>query len=137
MRFEHDHRPDRQVLRAVLDAGRLAPSAGNSQPWRFIVGVRGDDVHVRLVRHLARSSAQWAPDADFLVANLAQVRVAGSDLEYSEFARYDLGQAVAHMTEVVGSGTSRERLALDDILWAPPTTADRAVLGVSDDRWPG
>lgn len=184
MRFEHDHRPDRQVLRAVLDAGRLAPSAGNSQPWRFIVGVRGDDVHVRLVRHLARSSAQWAPDADFLVANLAQVRVAGSDLEYSEFARYDLGQAVAHMTfeahrhglaahqfrafdraalcdefalpehleltsmtafgvaahtigEVVGSGTSRERLALDDILWAPPTTADRAVLGVSDGRWPG
>lgn len=163
MRFESSHEPDPHVVTAVLDAARLAPSAGNSQPWRFIVGLRGDATHSRLRRHLARSSAQWAPDADFLVANLTQVRIIDSDMEFSEFARYDLGQAVAHMTfeahrhglsahqfrafdrdalsrefslpehlemtsmtafgvaghaigEVVGSGTNRQRLSLDEIL---------------------
>lgn len=84
---------------ALLDAARLAPSAGNSQPWSFIVGRRGDLVHSRLVRHLARSSGAWVPAASVLVANLAHVYVEGtSDWEYSEFSRYDLGQAVAHMT---------------------------------------
>lgn len=82
----------------LLEAARLAPSAGNSQPWGFVVGRRGDAVHERLVRHLARSSSAWAPPASTLVANLTQVGVEDApDWEYSEFSRYDLGQAVAHM----------------------------------------
>jgi len=84
---------------ALLDAARLAPSAGNSQPWAFVVALRGDAVHRRLVGHLARSSSQWASSASLLVVNLAHVYVEDTpDWEYSEFARYDLGQAVAHMT---------------------------------------
>jgi nitroreductase len=77
---------------------RWAPSAGNSQPWAFIVGRRGDSTHRRLVRHLASSSAAWAPTASLLVANLSHRWVEGTDWEYSEFSLYDLGQAVAHMT---------------------------------------
>lgn len=82
----------------LLDAARLAPSAGNSQPWRFVVGRRGDAVHARIVRHLARSSGSWAPSASLLVVNLAQLHVEGTRWDYSEFSEYDLGQAVAHMT---------------------------------------
>lgn len=82
----------------LLDAARLTPSAGNSQPWMFVVGRRGDAIHARIVPHLARSSASWAPDASVLVMNLAQVGVPETTWEYSEFARYDLGQAVAYMT---------------------------------------
>jgi len=82
----------------LLEAARWAPSAGNSQPWAFIVGRRGDANHRRLVRHLARSSARWAPTASVLIANLAHRYVAETDWDYSEFAEYDLGQAVAHMT---------------------------------------
>ncbi|WOC11123.1 nitroreductase family protein [Gordonia sp. MP11Mi] len=86
-------------LDTLLDAARLSPSAGNSQPWRFIAGLRGSAVHARTVRHLARSSAGWAPDASLLVVNLTQTHVEDApDWEYSEFSRYDLGQAVAHMT---------------------------------------
>lgn len=165
MQFDGGHEPDLHVVEAVIEAARLAPSAGNSQPWRFIVGLRGDQTHHQLTQHLARSSHLWAPNADFLVANLAVIAVPGSEIEYSEFARYDLGQAVAHMTfeahrhglaahqfrafdrvalsnqfsvphhleltsmtafgvpthtigEIVGSGTSRERLATEEILWA-------------------
>jgi nitroreductase len=82
----------------ILEAARWAPSAGNSQPWSFIVGRRGTPTHERLVRHLAGSSARWAPQASVLVANLAHLHVEDTDWDYSEFSVYDLGQAVAHMT---------------------------------------
>ncbi len=83
----------------LLEAARRAPSAGNSQPWMFIVGRRGDAVHDRLVAHLARSSGSWAPAASLLIANVAHMWVEGTtDWEYSDFSQYDLGQAVAHMT---------------------------------------
>ena len=82
----------------LLEAARFAPSAGNSQPWAFIVGRRGDETHRHLVQHLAGSTATWAPTASLLVANLCHRHVEGTDWEYSEFSSYDLGQAVAHMT---------------------------------------
>jgi len=82
----------------LLQAARWAPSAGNSQPWAFIVASRGTAEHTRLARHLAGSSATWAPSASLLVANLSHRLVEDTDWEFSEFSVYDLGQAVAHMS---------------------------------------
>lgn len=93
---EHESTPDE--VGVLLEAARWAPSAGNSQPWAFLAGRRGDDVHRRLVGHLAGSSRRWAPTASVLVANLCHRLVEDTDWDYSEFALYDLGQAVAHMT---------------------------------------
>jgi nitroreductase len=96
--FDPAHEATAAEVDVIMEAARWAPSAGNSQPWAFIVGRRGDPVHDRLVRHLAGSSARWAPTASLLVANLCHRFVADTDWEYSEFSLYDLGQAVAHMT---------------------------------------
>ena len=96
--FDPEHEAAAEDVEALLEAARWAPSAGNAQPWAFFVGRRGDPVHDRLVRHLAGSSAGWAPSASVLVANLAHRYVEDTDWEFSEFALYDLGQAVAHMT---------------------------------------
>jgi len=96
--FDRDATLSDAEVDVLLDAARLTPSAGNSQPWMFIVGRRDDPVHSRIVNHLAPSSARWAPDAALLIVNLAHVLVEDTDWEFSEFARYDLGQAVAHMT---------------------------------------
>ncbi|MDP9116397.1 MAG: nitroreductase family protein [Actinomycetota bacterium] len=85
-------------IESLLEAARWAPSAGNSQPWAFIVGRRGEPDHGRLARHLAQSSRAWAPTAGLLVANLSHRFVEDTDWDYSEFSVYDLGQAVAHMT---------------------------------------
>lgn len=85
-------------VESLLEAARWAPSAGNSQPWAFIVGRRGEPEHDRLVRHLAKSSATWAPTAGLLIGNLSHRFVADTDWDYSEFSAYDLGQAVAHMS---------------------------------------
>lgn len=83
---------------SLLEAARWAPSAGNSQPWAFIVGRRGESEHERLVRHLAKSSARWASTASLLIGNLSHRLVEDTDWAYSEFSSYDLGQAVAHMS---------------------------------------
>ena len=96
--FDPAHEATAAEVAALLEAARWAPSAGNSQPWSFVVGRRGDPVHARLVRHLTGSSARWVPTASVLVANLCHRLVEDTDWEYSEFALYDLGQAVAHMT---------------------------------------
>jgi len=96
--FDPDHVLDEADMALLLEAARWAPSAGNSQPWAFIVARRGTAEHTRLVRHLAGSSAVWAPSASLLVANLSHRFVEDTDWEFSEFSVYDLGQAVAHMS---------------------------------------
>jgi nitroreductase len=96
--FDPLHQATPTELEALLEAARWSASAGNSQPWAFIAAFRGDDMHRRLVPHLAGSSAAWAPSASVLVANLSHRYVEGTDWEYSEFSLYDLGQAVACMT---------------------------------------
>lgn len=96
--FDAAHATSDADVASLLEAARWAPSAGNSQPWSFVAGRRGDAVHTRLSRHLAGSSARWAPSASVLVANLCHRFVEDTDWGYSEFALYDLGQAVAHMT---------------------------------------
>lgn len=98
-RFREDVTLSAAHVRTLLEAARRAPSAGNSQPWRFVIGLRGGSVHDRIISHLARSSSAWAPAASAIVVNIAQVGIEDSpDWEYSEFALYDVGQAVAHMS---------------------------------------
>jgi nitroreductase len=87
-------------LSVLLEAARWAPSAGNSQPWAFLVGRRGDEAHRAFVELLAPSVRRWAPAASALVFTLNQVASGPEDdaLGYSDYAQYDLGQAVAHLT---------------------------------------
>ena len=96
--FDESHNARSAEVKSLLEAARWAPSAGNSQPWAFITARRGDAVHTRLLRHLAPSSARWAPTASILVVNLCHRYVEDTDWDFSEFSFYDLGQAVAHMT---------------------------------------
>jgi nitroreductase len=120
--FDEAHELGHEEVALLLEAARWAPSAGNSQPWSFVVGRRGDAVHERLVERLYPSSRRWAPTAALLVANLSHRLVESTDWEFSEFAHYDLGQAVAHLTlqaQATGLGVrqfrafDREGLAAD------------------------
>ncbi|WUC97504.1 nitroreductase family protein [Streptomyces sp. NBC_00525] len=97
-RFDASAVVDDRALGLLLEAARWAPSAGNSQPWGFFVGRPGEPKHDRLLPYLAPSSARWATDAGLLVVTLTRRYVDDTQLTYSEFADYDLGQAVAHLT---------------------------------------
>lgn len=96
--FDPDRRLSDAELVSLLEAARWAPSAGNSQPWAFVVARPGEPNHDLMVQHLKPSSARWAPQAGALVLNLCHLLVEDTDWEYSEFSLYDLGQAVAHMS---------------------------------------
>jgi hypothetical protein len=96
--FDENHSLSPDDVLLLLEAARWAPSAGNSQPWSFVVGRRGDPIHERLVTRLAPSARRWAPSAALLVANLSHRLVESTDWEFSEFSLYDLGQAVAHLS---------------------------------------
>ena len=74
-------------LRAVLDAARWAPSAGNSQPWAFLVARRGDPAHQRFVPLLSRGNQSWVPRASALLFSLHQVASGPEDdaLGYSDY----------------------------------------------------
>ena len=63
----------REHLLEILEAGRLAPSAGNRQPWRFIV-VRDPDQRRRLAE---------AARGQMFIADAAAVLVAIADPEAS------------------------------------------------------
>jgi nitroreductase len=75
--------PDGKVtdeqLRAVLEAARWAPSNGNTQPARFLVGRRGDDTFGRIFDLLSKRNQGWAhPAAVLLLACAVTVNEKGS-----------------------------------------------------------
>ena len=54
-------------LRAVLEAARWAPSNGNTQPARYLVGRRGDETYGRLFDLLSKRNQGWAHPAAVLI----------------------------------------------------------------------
>ena len=84
------------AVRTLLEAARWAPSANNVQPWRFIVARRGTAAFTTIHDALMGFNQAWADSAAALVVNIAEVADdAGAPRPW---AKYDLGQAVAHMS---------------------------------------
>jgi nitroreductase len=55
------------ALRAMLEAARWAPSSGNTQPARYLIGRRGDDTYTRIFEVLSRRNKGWAWSAAVLM----------------------------------------------------------------------
>lgn len=83
-------------LGSVLEAARWTPSANNSQPWRFIVGLRGSETFDTLFGALTGGNLAWADRASALLIMLAEV--ADAQGKPRKWAEYDAGQAAAHLT---------------------------------------
>ncbi|MDQ4213441.1 nitroreductase family protein [Microbacterium capsulatum] len=87
---------DEQKLASALEAARWAPSANNSQPWRFLVARRGTALHNGIQAALMGFNQTWAPHAAALIVAIAETET--EDGQPVPFAAYDLGQAVAHLS---------------------------------------
>jgi nitroreductase len=92
--FDRNHQVSEHQITALLEAARWAPSAGNSQPWRFLVTRRGEYAHSQLFATLAPGNQAWANAASALV--LVAARTA-SGTTPQPWALYDTGQAVASL----------------------------------------
>jgi nitroreductase len=94
--FDAEHAFPEGALRSVFEAARWAPSANNTQPWRFIVARRGSESYARIERALLGFNREWAVSAAALIVNIAEV--IDPEGKPRKWAEYDLGQAVAHLT---------------------------------------
>lgn len=92
--FDRDHQISDDQITALLEAARWAPSAANSQPWRFLVARRGEHAHSQLFAALAPGNQAWAHAASALILVAART---SADATPQPWALYDTGQAVASL----------------------------------------
>lgn len=94
--LDADHELGGDQLAALLEAARWAPSASNTQPWRFAVARRGSDEFAALHDLLAAGNQQWAHAASALL--VAAAETVDAEGRPRPWAAYDTGQAVAHLS---------------------------------------
>ena len=94
--FDPSHTMTMADLTAPFEAARWSASANNIQPWRFIVAFRGDELWQKIMDSLAGFNAAWAHTASAIVLNVAIE--ANPEGKANPWARYDLGQSVAHFS---------------------------------------
>ena len=111
-------------LDRILEAGRRTPSAGNQQPWHFVVCTDPDQLAQlarvwRGARHVASSAA-----------TIALVAPRSDDARERELIQYDLGQAtMSMMVAAADLGIGSAHAAVSDQELA------RRLLGVPEDRF--
>ena len=90
-RFKPKPLPE-EHLKKILEAAQQAPSAGNKQPWQFVV-VRNPDIKDRLGK-IARNQT-WISNASVIIVALAMDKKLPQI--YEKWAERDVMIAVEHM----------------------------------------
>jgi nitroreductase len=140
--------PDAEVtdgqLRAMLEAARWAPSYGNTQPARFLVGRRGEPTFDRILGTLTAKNQSWAHRASVLLIGVAVTRNAKGEIPLPEYgvalaAQNLVLQAVAeglaaHQMGGFDRAAARREFALPDdavpvVAMAVGVQAEPEVLG--------
>lgn len=97
--FDADHVLSGDELASIMEAARWSPSWGNSQPWSFIVALRGTAAFETFYATHTRGNKAWTSRASALIVTLRQIAAGPDhDLGGADYSQYDLGQAVAHLS---------------------------------------
>ncbi|HEY0786021.1 MAG TPA: nitroreductase family protein [Acidobacteriaceae bacterium] len=83
-------------LRILFTAGAWAASSYNEQPWRFVLGRKGDEPWKHIFTHLTTPNQSWAKMAPVLYAGFAKKTFA-RDGKPNPAAVHDLGAASANI----------------------------------------
>ena len=87
--FNTEHTLTDSEITSLLEAARWSPSSMNAQPWRFLVGKRGDKNFSALVSTLKDTNTQWSPNSSAIIL------VAVTAENISKIEIFDAGLAVA------------------------------------------
>ncbi len=91
----YDPRPvEKEKLTYVLEAGRIAPSAANFQPWYFIV-VQAEPYHTHMWEVYQRP---WFRDAPVYIVLCANHEISWKRQDGKDHADVDIAIAADHMT---------------------------------------
>ncbi|WP_215549418.1 nitroreductase family protein [Amycolatopsis sp. CA-230715] len=72
-------------LRALLEAARWAPSFGNTQPARYLAGLRGDGTFDRILATLTERNQSWAHRAGALLIGVMVTANEKGEVPYAEY----------------------------------------------------
>ncbi len=87
-----------EQLTSIFEAARWSPSSSNEQPWRFVVGCKGDETYERIFSTLVEFNQLWAGTAPVLFLAIAKKTSNKNPEVENRSARYDLGQSLAYLT---------------------------------------
>lgn len=133
-------------LRSLFEAARWAPSSYNEQPWRFVVGRRGQgDVHERILQCLVEPNQKWAQKAPVLALGTV-VKEFVRNGNPNKAAVHDLGLAVGnllveatarglHVHQMIGLDPEAARTAFSIPMNAEAVTA--IAIGYADQTGSG
>jgi nitroreductase len=94
VRRYHDREVEEEKLRTILEAGRLAPSACNFQPWHFVV-IRDRKLKARLREAYDKD---WFIDAPVIIVAACDRRTSWKRKDGKDYGDIDIAIAVDHIT---------------------------------------
>lgn len=83
-------------LKALFEAARWAASSYNEQPWRFLVGRRGDETYQKIFNSLVEFNQSWAKSAPVLVLSVAK-KIFTNNASPNRYGLHDTGAATAYL----------------------------------------
>ncbi len=89
------------TLQKLFEAARWAPSASNTQPWRFLLTRQGEAGFIKLHGCLSRGNQPWTEHVPVLLLSVAQTVLPAKDdkpARENATALHDLGLALANLT---------------------------------------
>jgi len=84
-------------LEKIFEAARWSASSYNEQPWRFLVGFKGDATYEKIFSTLIDFNKSWARTAPVLILGVASTRFAHNGQE-NGYGLYDLGASLSLLT---------------------------------------
>lgn len=82
-------------LKKGFEAARWAASSFNEQPWRFVVGQRGDATYKKIFDTLVQFNQDWVKSAPVLILSVARKHFA-HDGQINRHSWHDTGAAMAN-----------------------------------------
>jgi nitroreductase len=86
-----------ESLRKVFEAARWTASSFNEQPWRFLLGRKGDETYRKIFESLSENNQKWAGTAPVLILGMANTRSSRNG-QVNRVALFDLGAASSYLT---------------------------------------
>jgi nitroreductase len=83
-------------LKRLFEAARWAASSSNEQPWRFLVGRRGDPTYEKIFKALVEFNQGWAKSAPVLVLSVAK-KTFTEKAQPNPYGLHDTGAATAYI----------------------------------------
>ncbi len=89
--------PSKEVIESLFEAARWAASSFNEQPWRFLVGIKGEPLHDKILGFLHAFNHEWAKNAPVLILSVVKEQFSHNNSD-NLHAWHDLGLAMGNLS---------------------------------------